>query len=243
MGKFDHLDDHTLGAYVDGELDTAGRELVLEAMHNDSATRERVYRLRRAKDLMKLGFENARAATPAVQDFKPNGWLPRWSGLAASIVLVVSLGAGYLGYQGGKQLAFETTPPVAALAQQHVDKVLLHISKSDPQQFSAALDYTRKFLDEHSSGGGQIAVVANAGGLDLLRAGVSPFEEQILEMIRDYPNVHFIACANSIRALRKKGVTPVIITNVDSTLPAMDKIIQYVQQGYTYIKVKSLMEI
>lgn len=244
MGKIDHIDEHILGAFVDGELDIAGRELVLEAMHNDNATREQVYRLRRAKDLMKLGFEGARAATPAVQDFEPgDGWLTRWSGLAASIVLVVSLGAGYLGYQGGKQLAFETTPPVTALTQQHVDKVLLHISKSDPKQFSAALDYTRKFLDEHSSSGGQIAVVANAGGLDLLRAGVSPFEDQILEMIRDYPNVHFIACANSIRALRKKGVTPVIIENVDSTLPAMDKIIQYVQQGYTYIKVKSLMEI
>ncbi len=192
---------------------------------------------------MKLGFASARAPTPAVQDFEARGWLPQWSGLAASIVLVVSLGAGYLGYQGGKQLAFETTQAAATLAQQQVDKVLLHISESDPEQFSVALDYTRKFLDEHRANGGHIVVVANAGGLDLLRVGVSPFEERIIAMIRDYDNVHFIACANTILTLRKKGAEPVIIENIDSTMPAMDKIIQHVQQGYTYIKVKSLMEI
>ena len=250
MHEFDQIDDHMLGAFVDGELDTASCELILEAMDKDHRIRERVYKLRRVKDLMNLGFKTVQAPKGSRNEFskrtllpRRRTWLTRWSGVAASLMLLVGLGAGYVGYHIGAQLAGESTLTVASAEQQQEDRVLLHISESDPQQFAAALDYTRKFLEEHQSRGGQIAVVANAGGLDLLRAGVSPFEKQIIEMIRDYPNVHFIACANSIRKLRKNAMEPVIIANVDSTLPAMDKIIQHVQQGYTYIKVKSLMEI
>jgi intracellular sulfur oxidation DsrE/DsrF family protein len=242
MQKYDQLDDDMLSAFVDGQLDPTKCELVIDAMEKDSSVRERVYKMRRAKDLIKLGFGNAKAPTRTPFRFKTSWWYPDWFGLATSaLILVALLGAGSLGYFGGKHFAGETTANVP-MALNKMDRVLLHISESEPKQFAAALDYTREFLEKHKNSGGQIAVIANAGGLDLLREGVSPFEEQVIAMIRDYDNVHFIACANSIRALRKKGIKPVIIENIDSTLPAMDQIIKHVQQGWTYIKVKTLIK-
>lgn len=238
MHKFDEIDDYMLGAFVDGQLDRANCELIIEAMEVDPDIRERVYKLRRAKDLMQLGFASARVPTQPLAKVHNKRWnLGLW-GLAASVLLVVVLAsAGYFGYHGGRQLAGGSQYAVAPTEQ----RVLLHISESDPKQFAAALAYTKAFLERHKHSSGQVAVIANTGGLDLLRQGVSPLEDQIVAMIRDYDNVHFLACANSIRALRQKGIEPVIIEKIDSSLPAMDQIIRHVQQGWRYIKVQSLM--
>lgn len=73
----DHIDDQMLGAFVDGELDTAGRGQVLDAMENDQIIRERVYKLRRAKDLMKLGFDNMRAPGETPSKTNHPAYLPR----------------------------------------------------------------------------------------------------------------------------------------------------------------------
>lgn len=59
----DILDDQALGSFVDGLLDAAHSEKIIRAMEDDPEIRERVYQLRRAKDLMKLGFGNA--STPS----------------------------------------------------------------------------------------------------------------------------------------------------------------------------------
>ena len=243
MRNAEYIDEQTLGTFVDGQLDEANRGLVLEVMENDPAVRERVYRLRRAKDLMKLGFGNARAPTQTLPRLKTGRWRFGSLGLAASILILVGgFVGGYLGYSGGRQLD-HIVQAGAPVVRPQTDRVLLHISESDPEQFAAVIDYTQKFLEKHKRSGGRVAVVANAGGLDLMRAGVSPFEKQIVAMMHEHDNVHFIACAASIRALHQKGVKPVIIEKVDSTLPAMDQIINHVQQGWTYVKVKSLTNV
>ena len=243
MQDTDDIDNLTLASFVDCQLDAAHKEWVIRAMENDPDVRERVYRLRRAKDLMKLGFGDARTPTQTLPRLKAGRWRLGSLGLAATIlVLITSFVAGYLGYHSGK-LVGESVHAVAPVAHRQTDRVLLHVSESDPKQFAAVLAYTQKFLEKHRKNGGRVAVVANAGGLDLMRAGVSPFEKQIIAMMRDYDNVHFIACASSIRELRRKGVEPIIIEKIDSTLPAMDQIISHVQQGWSYIKVDTLINI
>ena len=67
MQQPDHIDDILLGAFIDGQLDAANAEVVLAALQEDPDTRERLYQLRRAKDLMKVGFDHVEAppqATP-----------------------------------------------------------------------------------------------------------------------------------------------------------------------------------
>lgn len=105
-----------------------------------------------------------------------------------------------------------------------------------------AMKFVRKFLEEHPTGSGDIAVIANAGGLDLLRSGVTPYEQEITELARAHVNVHFVACAQSIRNLRSQGIEPKFLPSVDASLPAFDQIIRRVEDGWRYMSVESLMK-
>jgi intracellular sulfur oxidation DsrE/DsrF family protein len=232
-------DEKILAAFVDGELDAAHAAEVLAAMEKDDAIRNRVYRLRRAKDLMRLGFGNA--LPPAGR--RRTTRLPIWKryalGLAASLTAVaIGIGAGFVGYGMGES---SQRANLAATTTVQTDRILLHINEADPRQFTAALEYAERFIEEHEARGGEIAVVAHSTGIDLMRVGVSPYEGKVRDMIARHKNVYFIACANAIGELRQKGIEPVMMDNVDTSKPAMDQIIEHVQDGWKYIKVKKLL--
>lgn len=248
------IDDNVLGMYVDGELSDTSREVVLAAMEEDSGIREGIYELRRAKELVQLGFGEATAPIASVNTSSTQVGvevLPNWSkyfpkfslSIAASffaaslLVLSFCAGNGHFGNLGGLVTIAESQQNIVPMSQ---DKVLLHISESDPKEFMAVLTYARKFLDKHRESDTQLSVVAHAGGLDMLREGVSPVRDEVLAMMQEYQNIHFIACANSILALRKKGIEPVIFNNIDTSKPAMEQIIKHVRDGWSYIRVKSV---
>jgi uncharacterized protein len=244
MSRNDNIDDTLLQAFVDGELDAVGCESVVRAMDRSPQVRDYVYRLRRSKDLMKLGFKDAHA--PVLELPNPMA-TPRKNysfAIVASIVfLVMSMTFVMIGYYYRGQVEMSAGLAGAAVDQHKTERVILHISKSDPKQFSAALSYVETFLEEHKNRRGEIAVIANAAGIDLMRSGVSPVETRVKAMIQGYDNVYFIACANAISGLRQEGIEPNIIANIDTRKPAMDQIIERVQDGWIYVKVSSLLKI
>jgi len=244
MEKFDNLDGQMLGAFVDGLLDAEHTALVVTAMEDDPEIRNQVYQLRRAKDLIKLGFADVQA--PPAETPQKSGrctWKQFSSRVAASIAAIaVSFGAGVLGYhyhadQPGAASA------VASATLRQTDRVILHISEPDSKQFSKVLAYMDKFLDEHTAENGRIEVVANAGGINFMREAISPFKNQIIAMMDKHHNVQFIACASGIRVLHNQGIDPVIIKGVGTGETAIDHIVKRLQAGWTYIKVDTLSEI
>lgn len=76
MQKFDYINDQMLGTFVDGQLDAADSELVLEAMNEEPDIRNRVEQLRRTKYLMKLAYGNAKAPTRARPAVSESQWKP-----------------------------------------------------------------------------------------------------------------------------------------------------------------------
>ena len=233
------FDDMTLNAFVDNQVDPAMATSIIQAMEDNAEIRERVYQLRRAKDLMKLSFKRARAPVktpPETRDHLPGVWRP--GSIAATILmLVIATGSAAVGYYAGKQNSLDAT----TLAQRYQDRLILHVSESNPEHFARALAFVRTFLAEHEQqGGGQIEVVANTGGLDLLRKGVSPYEQEVKALMKKHANVHFIACANGIRHLLQEGIEPDIIEGVPTDETAFDHIVSRLQAGWSYIKVQSL---
>ncbi len=247
MSQSDYIDDLMLAAFVDGQLDPRNCETVLAELEKNPDARERLYRLRRAKDLMKMGFEHVEAPVRS-RTVSKWGWSAASPGVgiaATLLVLILGFGSGVLGYYLSEHLADGPDRP-AALAitpHPHKDRVVLHISESDPKQFDAALNYIEKFLDENKTEGSQIEVIANSGGLDLMRTDTSPVKKQVIAMMRKHDNVHFIACANGIRNLRKRGIDAPIITDIDTDKTAIDHIIGRLHAGWTYVKVDNLPEI
>lgn len=197
--------------------------------------------LRHAQDLMKLGFGHEQP--PDVVRHKTHSFfmgenLMRF--VASIAVLAITLCAGIIGYHAGKHTA---TNEINATATEQTHRVILHISESDPLLFSKSLEYAKSYIREYESRGGQVAVIANAGGIDLMRSDTSPVKDQILDIMKNYDNIHFIACASAIQALHKKGINPVFFDFVDTRKPAMDQIIEHVQAGWTYLKVRDLVSV
>ena len=244
MQDADSIDENTLDAFVDGQLDSAGCEAIITAMARDPAVRERVERLRRAKDLMRLGFASAQ---PPSRREPPPG-TPMTSrlsrALAASVAaLALGLAAGSLGYHYGRHLDRSELAGLASSQQQDSDRIVLHISEANPMQFAAALSYADKFLRLHPASHSRVEVIANAGGLDMMRSGLSPYEERIGALLEAHPNVRFLACANAIANLRKQGIEPHLIDNVDTEKKAIDHIVARLQEGWSYVRVDALPEI
>jgi len=189
------LDDQALGAFVDGLLDTAHCDTIVSTMEADPEIRERVYQLRRAKDLMQLGFAEAIAPSKNTARVKASRWNIFSQKIAASLAAVaISFGAGALSYQHYADQSDTASSIVAAATVQQANRVILHISEPDPAQFGNVLAYMNKFLDEHADAAesGQIEVVANAGGINFMRGPISPFKNQIIAMMDEHKNVQFI---------------------------------------------------
>ena len=240
MEKLDKMDDQILGAFIDGHLDPEHSEIVVKTMHDDPAIREQVYQLRRAKDLMKLAFNDARAPSGRQPAGNPSFWGRYTPAIAASVVLLaVSLVTGVTGYYYGGQT---TSGPLATATQADTHRVVLHISEPDPEQFASVLEYIDHFLSGNKGNDSQIEVVANAGGIDFMREDMSPFKNQIIAMMDEHDNVHFIACASGLRVLRNQGITPMILKGIGTDETAIDHIVSRLLSGWTYVKVDTLSE-
>jgi intracellular sulfur oxidation DsrE/DsrF family protein len=234
MVSNDHIDETTLHAYVDRQLDRQLQQAVLHAMQSDARIRQRVGRLRMTKDWMRTGFA-AGPGEPVAQAQHRSMWHKTGTALALSIIaLTVGISSGVLGYlYAGKGV-------IAGAAQDQAQRIVLHLDESKPERFRAVLDYAEQFLRQHGERGTQVEVVANANGIDLVTSGVSPYQARVRAMMQQHPNLNFIACANSIRQLRARGLEALMLTDVHSSSTALDHIVARLRAGWRYRKIDDL---
>ena len=242
MKETDKVDEVTLTAFVDNQLDAANREAVIKAMDEDESVRQHVYELRKAKDLIKLSFSEATPSKTCPKNFmRPlrNRCLARVA--AAFIIFTVGLSAGVTGHNYYNNENHLSVANLTSLTQQQDENIILHIDESDPHQFEITLAYTEQFLKKHKKNGkARIEVVANAGGIDLLREDF-PLNKKVMGMMDDYDNITFIACTNAINKLRSQGINPAMIKDVQTDTAALTHIINRLSTGWTYIKADSEM--
>lgn len=238
MKQFDLISEQTIHSFVDNELDTAGKQEFLTAMKKDESLRNRVERIRHTKTVVQFAFEAAEP--PHREPHQKRWWHDTFRIVASLAVLTICFGMGTLGY---KTAPLWTTTGEQSLQTSQHKRVILHIGESNMEQFSATLAAAESYLRQHENGDVQVEVVANAGGLDLLRTGTSPYEEKVLALIQSYENLHFIACANSVRNLRRLGTEPHFIGDIETKKSAVDHIVGRVLEGWTYIKMDRLPEV
>ena len=221
------ISDEQLNAFIDDELDAADREGVLAAVAVDGELAQRACTLRLLKERVRHAYAEPPAAPSRQRPARP------WRALAMALMLAGAALGGWIARDqvgvGGNSLARKAD----------TGHVVLHLAAWDEQRARVALDDAEGLLRTAREAGQPIEVelVANRGGLDLLRADVTPHADRIARLRAEHPNFALIACGQTVERLREKGMTVHLLPGTRVASSALDQIVARMGQGWSYVRV------
>lgn len=230
-------DEIVVHAFVDGQLNARDYAAMLEAMAHDAELRARVCEVQRLKQLVRAAWplpeaESRPLALPGTTRTMP------WRALAASLVMAGVGLAGWQAYQGdaGDGRARLAQSPVPAVQQ----RILFHVATANPVALAEMLNDLAFILDDNRRAGSPllVEVIANADGLNLLRADTTRHAARIRSLVHEYPNVKFSACRNTMdRLKREEGIVVRLIPEAAIIESGVVGVAQRQGEGWSYIRV------
>lgn len=222
-----------LNAFVDNELDAEEKSRAYLAMQQDDALSRQVCELRSLQDLVRLAY---RDVPPPPSRQRVRGL--KLNAIAAGLALVVGVAIGWVLRTPPPTVPMLTATAPAATAEQM--KVLIHISDGRREHLKGALDEIENLARFYRSAGqnARIEVVTNGDGINLLRADTSPYAARIAQLQRDYDNLVFEACQNTLDSLRnERAITARLLPGVTVIDSGVAQIMRRQTQGWAYIQV------
>ncbi len=239
-----HYSDEIINAFVDGELDGPEKEKFKLEMDVDDELFQRVKSVCELKKSLKQSYEQV--TMPKDQfDF---GHKSTFSVIRYGMAALLMLGLGVmLGWYSNEQVSIKGVAQSEALhgfkltpvSMSQPNKILLHIASSKKEKLQQTLHHIQNIIDKYdvSDLPFQIEVIANAGGIDLLREDVTPYKQKISEITAEYENVSFIACSSALDRLKVQGIEPRLISQAKTGVTAVEQIVKRLQEGWVYVKV------
>lgn len=239
------ISDEELNAFTDRELAAEEHNAMFDAFEQDASLKERACELHNLKKMIQHAYPTSGKTTKPMQ-LMPTQWRPIISRcLAASLALLV------FGATAGHMIPVDASPHtypkvtrlIKTIQSNNIgaepDKIIVQVSNSNPVRLKAALDESENLLNTYQQTQRplDLEIIANGGGLDLLRKGVSPYETRVMHMQKQYQNLHFYACNISIDNLKKHGVSVNLLPNTGIATSALDEINKRVRQGWDYVRV------
>ena len=243
MKRDQDVSDEFLNAFVDDQLDEAEKSQAFDVIDRDEALKARVCELRGLKEMVQHAYHQP----PARDSSTVKGWrlgTPYLQALVASLLLVIGAASGWFAHtwtgQGGDREMMRVLQAVQRNdigADPH--KLIVHVGSSNPVRLKTALDEAENLLasSQRENRQIQVEIIANGGGVDLLRADVSPYARRISMLLEKYPNLGLMACGQTIGNLRAKGVDVRLLPHTGVASSALDQITLRLKQGWGYIKV------
>ncbi len=140
-----------------------------------------------------------------------------------------------------RTVAATSTPTVGATAASDIrNKVIVHIADDKPVQLEQALgdieSLLRYYRDNHETA--RVQVVLNGRGVGLVRADTSAFAARIARLQKEYDNLTFAACQNTLERLHaEQGVAIRLLPGVIVIDSGVAEIMRRQSQGWTYLQV------
>ncbi|MBU1265541.1 MAG: hypothetical protein KJ946_13200 [Gammaproteobacteria bacterium] len=239
------VSDETLHAFVDGELDVAESETLIARIRDDQELAQRVCALRTLQSMVRLAY--AEPPVAAGRELRP---APRRQFMQrcayGCLVLVAGLSGGWA-LRGLEPQAVAAVPVAVQGGFQTVsltqaadpNRVMLHLDSAAPDKMLAVLDQAEHLLDEAERQGRaiQLEIIANSRGIDLLRAGVSPYAARMARMTQRHANLQWVACSQTIARFSGEGQKVELLPIARAAPTAIGEIITRLQQGWTYVRV------
>jgi len=240
------VSDETLHALVDGELDVSESALLIARMREDTQLAQRVCALRSLQSMVRLAYAEPPAPAGRASCAAPRRQFAR-RGAVGCLILFAGLSAGWALRGLESQTAAAAAPAAVSGGYQTVslmpaadpNRVLLHLDSAAPEKMQAVLDQAERLLDEAERQGRamQLEIIANSRGVDLLRAGVSPYAARMAHMKRRHANLNWVACGQSLARFASEGQKVDLLPATRTAPTAIGEIISRLQQGWTYIRV------
>ncbi len=238
----DAVSDEYVNAFLDGELAADERERALQRLSTDAEFKAKVCEVRGLKERVKSAYSDL--PLPEVRRRglgMSTGWL---QALAAGLLLALGLVGGWLAHgQTTKAPVYDRLAglpegyrPVALTGKVDPNKIVLHLDTSDPARLSTALDLAEKLLAQKGDKG-QVKIVVNSYGLNLLRQDTSPYQVRIGGMAALHHNLEFVACGQTIARLSREGEVVDLLPQARVANSAIGEILERMQQGWVYVKV------
>ncbi len=120
------------------------------------------------------------------------------------------------------------------------NKVLIHIANDDAVQIGQALDEIESLLQYYRASGqnARVEVVINGKGLEFVRVDTTAFAARVHTLQREFDNLTFAACQNSIdRLKREQGILVRLLPGVVVIDSGMAELMRRQNQGWTYLQV------
>jgi len=115
------------------------------------------------------------------------------------------------------------------------NRVLLHIASASDVKFAHTLDQATHLLSRYGNRGLVVEVVVNGGALALLQAGDNPYAKRVHTLLRQYPNLHIVACGTAIRYLKSQGFPIDLMHQVRVAPSAIEEIVKRLREGWVYV--------
>jgi hypothetical protein len=119
-------------------------------------------------------------------------------------------------------------------------KVLIHIAYDDTLRLGQSLDEVESLLHYYRDNrlDARVEVVINGRGLELVRVETSQFANRIQNLQREFDNLTFAACQNTIdRLKRDRGIIVRLLPGVIIIDSGMAELMRRQNQGWTYLRV------
>ncbi len=248
------ISEEHLNAFVDNQLDADEKSRILSAINGDEDLSRRACEVRRLHELVQHAYDYPpRPAGKRPPSRQPSPWA---QGAAAMLFLALGAVIGWMGH--GQQApeaalqtramyldeekAFQTASVAEAPVARNGRKVLLHVSSSDPQKIEEALNTAEGLLRTYRAKHlpVEVELVANAGGLNLLRADVSPFADRVRALQAEFENITFLACQTAMNRLLQRehmDSPPPLLPEALITPNALEEILTRLQEGWVYVSV------
>lgn len=236
------ITDEQLNAYIDDELEFDERKRIFHVLEEDETLTHEAQELRQLRAMLRNAYRNPPAsAKQAPVKRGSRDAIPK--SIAAGLLVAFGIFAGWFGNQeltGETQaLAAQVENSQFAVAANEQSNLLLHLSSGDPVKMDAALSYAEQMLAKYQREGKpfKLEVVANEGGIKLLRKDTSPYAKRVEALLGKYSNVSFLACANALKKLHDRGVNVELLPGTRSDHSALEEIVQRLEGGWRYLKV------
>lgn len=243
------LESETLNAYLDGELGPDETIQFEQRLGQERVLQMRLDELRRVRLVAQCAMHKRRNTDGAIVRRATPSRRKRFAIQALTASLLVAFGflAG-IGWQpdpapSDLQAHLSTgklVVPSSALASGRDVKAIYHISTANPGKLRGALDEMEVLLGVYAKSGRtlHLEIIANAEGLDFLRADISTAGDRVQAMQQTYKNLKFLACGKTIERLRlEKNLRNVpLLPGVTVVPSALDQVILRLEDGWSYIR-------